>query len=250
MNLKTKLLTLALGAGIAGAANGQVVFEDNFNSITGDITTSPNWSKFSGTGNPTVAGGIVSIGAGDGDVEADLGTLSSGTYFFGIDIEIASAAASEYVLGFRDGSTLVSRIFFADEGSGFAIGANTGGTGSGSADGFIGGVTPTVFDLGTTYRLVSSYDGASTVSIWIDPTSGDFASPDLTISNSDGPHTPDAFYFRQGGGWDNGGASWTADNLVVSSNFASAVPEPEMYGALFGLIALGFAVVRRRRHQR
>ena len=248
MKIKTTLtVTLTALAGFTGAMNGQVIFEENFDDITGDLSSDGAWDGFSGTGSPTVTAGVLSVGAGAMDIGTDLGTLSAGTYFFSLDFTVSSAAtSSDYVMGFQDGSSLASRIYFDGVTGGFAIGANTGGTGGGSASDFIGGsVTPSVFALDTTYQLISSFDGVSTISIWIDAGTGDLATPDLTIVNAD-TGIVDGFYFRQGGGWDNGGAAWTADDIIVSSDFASAVPEPSAYALLAGCFALSSVMMRRR----
>ncbi len=240
--MKRLMWLLCLGCFLgAWVSSGNVIVLENFNGFAdGPVTNGASWTAFSGgDGSITVSSGIVNLGSGAEDVERDFGE-QTGTLFAGIDVTVSTAAASDYVMGFRDGSSLSTRIFLDDVTGGYQLGVNSGGTGSSTAGAF----ASNTLLIGQTYRVVFAYDQVSLVRAWIDPTPTDEASPDVQFTNADASGL-DAFFFRQGGGWDNGAASWQADNLLVSDTFSQAIPEP----SVFGLIGLGtlVAAVRRRR---
>ncbi|MEM8953009.1 MAG: hypothetical protein AAGD22_02550 [Verrucomicrobiota bacterium] len=239
--LKLVLLNIGFFALALGNLDATVIATEDFTAVDGTpVVDLPDWAAFSAPDDSiTVQSNMATIGSGAEDIELDFPDVTSGTIFFGINVNVSDGAASDYVMGFRDGGSLVARLFFDDVTGGFDIGVNTGGTGSSSAGAFAG----ETLALDTDHYIVFSYDLVDTVSAWVNPVLADEGTPDVTFTNSD-PHSPDAFFFRQGGGWDNGGAAWTADNLVVSTTFAEAIPEPSsaILASLVGALCL-----RRRR---
>lgn len=231
------LPTIPLLTFLLSVAPAAIVSED-FDSITnGALTASPDWTAFSGAdATAAVNNGSVNLGSGAEDVGINIGSNVTSVYF-GVDVVVSDGASSDYVMGFRDGSSLAARFFLNDTGSGIQLGVNSG---AGSS---AGAFANTTFDLSTSVRLVGYADGTGNVSAWINPSASDLNSPDVTFFNSDSGGFEN-FYLRQGGSWDNGAASWNADNLVVTQSFAEAVPEPTL-AALGGFALL--LIFRRRR---
>ncbi len=238
-----KTIILAIGVMSLSSLCSQaiVLFTENFDSILdGDLTADANWTAFSGADQSVdVSSGVV-VGLGS-DAE-DVGINFSETLgiYFGIDINISDDASADYVMGFRDGSALAARIFLSGDGSDISVGVNSGGSGAASP----GATSVDTFSLNTTVRIVGFADGAGTVSAWINPSLADSGAPSVTFTNADSGGL-DGFFLRQGGSWDNGGASWTADNLIVATTFAEVVPEPSST-ALLGLGGLALILRRRR----
>jgi hypothetical protein len=244
--MKKTLLTLSAIAMLAVGANAALIVSEPFSYTDQPLVgASASWSAFSGADDTiTISGNKVAVGSGAEDVEMDFGTtISSGTAYLGIDINVSDASASDYVLGFRASGSLVARLFLDDVSGGYVIGVNNGGTGGGSAGAF----GSTVLSLNTTYRIVLSFDRDEVVKAWINPTASSEASPEVSYTNTNtAVQNPDAFFFRQGGAWDNGEAAWTADNLKVSTAFVDSIPEPTTLAAVIGGLGL-MGILRRRR---
>ncbi|MBK1853495.1 PEP-CTERM sorting domain-containing protein [Verrucomicrobiaceae bacterium 5K15] len=225
------------------SAQSAIIFSENFDSIPdGDLSADSNWTAFSGAdGSVDVTSGVVT-GLGSDAEDVSRGFSETSGVYFGIDINVSDDASSDYIMGFRDGTGQAARFFLSGDGSEIALGVNSAGTGSSSA----GATSTSTFSLNTDVRIVGYADGNGTVSAWINPGLADSAMPDVTFTNAD-VGALDGFFLRQGGSWDNGGASWTADNLVVATTFDEviAVPEPSSF-VLLGLAGLA-GLVRRRR---
>ncbi|MEM8953010.1 MAG: PEP-CTERM sorting domain-containing protein [Verrucomicrobiota bacterium] len=240
-SLKLKLLTITNLVLALSHADATIVATEDFDAANGTpVVDLPGWSAFSAADDSiTVMSSMASIGSGAEDIELSFPEVTSGAIFFGITVNVSDAAASDYVMGFRDGTSLAARFFLDNVTGGFDFGVNTGGTGGSTAGAFAG----ETLTLNTNYYFVFSYDRVGTVNAWVDPVLADEGTPDVTFTNADA-HSPDGFFFRQGGGWDNDGAAWTADNLVVSTTFAEAIPEPSS-AILLSLV--GALCIRRRR---
>ncbi len=241
--MKQTILTLGVASFIAVNANATVIFSEDFNGIPdGDLTVDAHWTAFSGADQSVdVASGVVTgLGSDAEDVQV-IFAEASGVYF-GIDVNVSDDASSDYVLGFRDGTSNATRIFFDGDGSVITVGVNSGGAGSASA----GTTSTATFSLNTATRIVAFADGTGTISAWINPTAGDELTPDATFTNAD-VGALDGFYLRQGGNWDNGAAAWTADNLILATTFSEVlvVPEPSSF-ALLGLAGLATLLRRKR----
>lgn len=240
---KTILTTLGTLSLATLSSHAAILYNEDFDVISdGDLTADANWTAFSGADQSLdVASGVVTgIGSGAEDAERTFAD-TSGVYF-GIDVNVSDDANSDYVMGFRDDGANALRVFLSGDGANIAVGVNSGGTGSASA----GATSVTTFALNTTARIVGFADGTGTVSAWINPSTGDLGTPDVTFTNADvGDLT--SFYFRQGGNWDNGAAAWTADNLIVATTFTEVIPVPEPSSiALLGLAGLATLLRRRR----
>jgi hypothetical protein len=115
----------------------------------------------------------------------------------------------------------------------------------GGAVGSDGNDTDILYVVGNTVRVVAEMtttDGAlgnDTWKMWIEPGTGDFASPDAQRTD----WTLDDFTRITNRAGNSPGQA-TIENLVVADTFASAIPEPSS-AALLGLG--GLTLLRRRR---
>ncbi len=196
----------------------------------------------------TVAGPLVATGGGVGatiiDTASDTGdwidTINAGgTIFIGFDWTIDNNAGETGGGGFFGGLGVYNggtdRLLI---GNGWDQLVYGGGKGAGGDD------TSIAYVVGTTVRVVveltTTNGGADndTWKMWIDPGTGDLASPDAQkldwtidditkITNRAG-NTP---------------GQATMENLVVADTFASAIPEPSS----IALLGLGGLVIFRRR---
>ena len=90
-------------------------------------------------------------------------------------------------------------------------------------------------------RLVAEIEiDTDTIKLWVNPTAGDFGSPDGVSSGDRDLQTITQIVHRAG----NGSGQATLANLVVSDDFVSAVPEP---GSGILLLASTVALGLRRR---
>jgi len=248
--IKGTPLAVVLTTLLVVQSHGQLVTE-NFSYSDGNLTDNSTWTSHSGAGNSpvqVVSGGI-EFNDGSGSLE-DVSLTSNftaagagDTYFAGFDLTVTDPGSggigSDYFAHFMTSTTnFSSRIFIDDPTtSGFRLGIASDDT------------TPNYFGtdlvLGQTYRIVTSYDfDTGTSSLWIDPSSGDLASPDATEADAgNASEGIQNFGFRQDSDIDS---VQRVDNLVVSTDFATAIPEPSSI-ALLGLGAAGLYFLRRRK---
>jgi PEP-CTERM motif len=268
------LSLLSLGFLGINQSKADVLFSDNFNAPTysdgnlaglgQDALGQGTWQQTStSTATPvqvinTATDGEISLGTSGQDVYSALTTpiasLTDGqSVYFGLDIDVSSAqAAGDYFLHFTTPlgttSAFFGRTFIQSSGSGFVLGWL--GTSGGSAATY----GTTVLNFGTDYRIVMvfNYSDGTTANangqIYVDPTSatqgGNTSYVDAPWGTTTAvPTAVSAVNFRQGSA--ASAAALTVDNLVVSTDFASAaavVPEPStialsLFGALVGLAA-------------
>jgi hypothetical protein len=162
------------------------------------------------------------------DVNIGITPISAGkTYYYGFDVVVTGGSTDVYFANFKDTSTdFTTRLFVtAFGGSDFTFGLSPAAS---SPD-----VTwATGLDFNTTYRVVGSYDADTQENrLWVNPTS--IGSTSITVTDASA-NAVSAFAFRQA----SGNSSQVISNLIVSDDFASAIPEPSMVALL--LIGAGF----------
>jgi hypothetical protein len=221
MNLKTKLLTLALAAGFAGGASGQLI-------ITGFVDADI-------TGTPRVVEFFVNQTFESGDL-SDWSLRASTDGF--------AANDSSVVTTNFDTLTGTAGDFIYFQGAAGDLNSITGGvlTDANAA------VTSSTLGSTTGTRDLILRDGSDTIVDAYDRVNGSGA--DFALFRSVDGSGPDGSTFVAAS-WtefDTNGLSDAAIISEVNANFGTyAVPEPEFYGALAGILALGIAVARRRK---
>lgn len=237
-----KLLAVGLVCAAAMSVYADVLYTFDFDS-DGALTNNTSWRAYSGAdGSLTNGGGQVwAGGVGAEDVGAtNTYAAQSGLVYLGLDINVADGdLGASYIVGFLTGSSAMDGRVYVD-----GIDATTYRVGiSGNS------TTPTyasdILTYGSLYRIVAGYNNASDAhTLWINPTVGDEGTPDASITEAVAGDV-NGFFIRQGDTWDNGDAQWSADNLVVATDFASVVPEPSTM--LFMSLGLAAMTAYRRR---
>jgi len=258
MDIKTKLLTLALAAGITGRASGQILVNETFDHPNGNLlgqTPKPGpggtWAAHSGGGNRpiqvTSGQAIVEHADSSGeDLNTGFAVLVTGWIYYGFDFSVSASGPitgtdGEYFAHFKDSAfdfTTRTSIESAQ-----STGDYTMGFSASSSDPDSLWATDLAFN--TVYRAVAGYNiDSGAGQLWLDPTS---ASSTFISAAADVGVDVESFGLRHS--TSDANETIAVDNLIVSTDFnsAAAVPEPEMFGALAGLMVLGFAVFRRRR---
>ncbi len=247
--MKRFFMASLLAALYAGQGFGALFLSDNFPV---DGAPPAGWTLVSGTGGQSVIGGQLQLntagtGAGTGDYSKPLSSaVSTGTLYAGYDLVIQSAPTdaldnyfSHFAINNAGGGGFFSRVSLNLVGTDTVLGLAESTTTGSIANVF--GSTPLA--IGTTYRLVQSYDFASgEARVWLNPT--DASSPSLVDSS----FTPNAtglasFNFRINNISDG---NKLIDNFVVADTFnevVSAVPEPN---AMFLTVLVGLALGRKR----
>ena len=229
-------------------ATAQIITE-SFTYDDGSLVPNGGWATHGRgtTGQIQVSSGAISLkmdGTVSEDVNRSFTSVTTGNIFASFDFSVSSSIGNfgsdtEYFAHFRLTSAR-GRIDIAGPtgSSGFSIGLSVDDA---SPDVFWG--SDLSFD--TTYTLVMSYHTQNDASeLWIDPV--DSYSTSITDTGGGSAQSVDKFAFRQSDSTSN--ETITIDNLIVGTSFndVQAVPEPSTYALIFGGIALGVVILRRR----
>lgn len=254
--MKKHALMLAFGLSVIPLLSpAATIWTETFTYPDGSLTnvSEPLWTTHSGTGTPIVVtnGVVTGMSAGSGSREDSNRLLdtsySSGVLYAGFDLTLALTAApvsSAYFAHFKDATTsgFRGRVFIgAPTTSGFRLGLENDAGDNGASVIFTGDLS-----LGTTYRVVLAYDtGAGTSSLWVN--NSDVDSPDLEDTTPATLLTITSFALRQGATAPGAYTGLNLDNLILATDFASAVPEPSSaaFATLAGIASL--LIVRRKR---
>lgn len=213
--------TLALGSSGTFATSPTINLGTTASPGTLDVTTKPSFTFGSGQ---TVAG-VGTVNLGSGKTVTINGTLAPGNSTGIITI------TGDLVLG----SSAVTN---------FEINGPTAGTGHDQIN--VSGTTT----FGGAFNLTfgNTIANGSTLNLF-GLGGGSTGAHFTSISGSGSGYTES---------WTNDGGSWTSTSIANSQlltfnqstgnlTFASAIPEPSTYAALFGVVALGFVAYRRRK---
>ena len=200
------------------------ILSDDFSYSDGSLVGNGSWVTYSGStpGQVQVSGGLVLLNDTDSeDVRAEFAPISSGTLYFGVDVQIADPTAYtgtdyEYFVGFSDtsGYSMYGRTDAA------AFSASGWSPGIANASGTAEATWAAELSYATTYRIVVGTDISTGISdLWVDPAS----SSDTKISGTGTTTITElsGLFFRQSSASPD--LNITVDNLVVSDSFADVI---------------------------
>lgn len=225
MNTKQKLLTLALAAGFAGGASGQVL-------ISGMVDGTQSG------GLPKAMEIVAETNVADlSDFWIVRDTNGAGPFdtFFQLPSVVLNTNDFFYVYGNSGTTTSMTALGFPTTASGDAEEDNILNW---NGDDILGLATPNgTFSDGSD---ISQFDMVDSFGV-VGQGDTDFAGNSIA-------YRPDGTPANPGGVTDAGNFTITAysDSSLQSTFGTYAVPEPGMFGAIAGLMALGFVVTRRR----
>jgi len=244
--MKKTLTIIGLAVATLAGAEATVLVQDNFPTNGDLVGTTPAvggiWTNISGTaGTLDVASNRLSILAGNNeDATSQFSSAQTGTIFAGFSFTLTTlptdSTAGGYIASFRDGTAASGNYngrFFVRRAAG--SGANLFQVGVSNATSGVDGVGAALWGsnltLNTTYQIVLRFDTDSgdDITLWVNPST--ISSTNVTSSDTGAVTSMDGFAFRQAGA--THGAS-SIDNLVVSTTFAEAIPEPSTW-AMIGL---------------
>jgi hypothetical protein len=226
-----KLYTLLFIAvnGIA-FAQSTLPFVDSFSYAAGNLHETSPWSVV-GTANATdhilLDGSKVTFAGGGTDAQVLITPQTSGTVYFKLDLKITSMAGVSdtnggYLAGFAQNATTFGGTLWAkriDDNS-YNLGVETR-----TATGALTTYATGTYTAGTSYSIVISYTfntataADDVAKLWVNPTSGDEATPLLTDTHIGADLTQIASVFlRQDSVTETG--SVEVDNLRISTTFA------------------------------
>jgi hypothetical protein len=259
MKLRTLASILAVATS-ATFAQATLVFSDSFNYTVGqNLESQTGWSGLnSGTppaivsGNLTVPGLAASSGNmvswTTGNIKEALGGFTAqttGQIFYSFAFRMDQLPTAEaYSFALSHSNTLYgAAVWLRANGTQFEIGLSNRSNSTAN-------YASTLFDVGTTYFLVGSYNlDDKTSSLWLTPASNTFglSAPAATLTASGGTAMTTISQFLIRG--TTGSPAMTMDELRIGTTWASvtAIPEPSTYAAIAGVLALGLALWHRRR---
>jgi hypothetical protein len=199
------MLFIMMALGSLFATN---LLTDDFTGTPGTLLTAPanGWAAHSSAGSTPMTigssgltypnhsgsgvGYATSVSATGEDVNKTITTTTAGSIYYSFLLNTAiSTPTAGYITHFNQAATVFyGRFWIANNGSG---GAKFGLSKSSNTPTYIGGGTPTVYSLNTTYLIVVKYTfntGSTTddaVSVWVDPTlGGTETAPTLTLTDA------------------------------------------------------------------
>jgi hypothetical protein len=240
-----KLYTLLFIA-VNGIAFAQVTlpFVDSFSYAAGNLHETSPWSVV-GTASTTdqilLDGSKVTFDGGGTDAQVLITQQTTGTIFFKLDLKITSMAGvteanGGYLVGFAQNATTFGGTLWAKrvDDNTYNLGIETR-----TAVGALTTYTTGTYATGTSYSIVVSYTfntataADDVAKLWVNPTSGDEATPLLTDTHVGTDLTQIAsFFIRQDSATETG--SVEVDNLKISTTFANVLANNK-FNAIAGL---------------
>jgi hypothetical protein len=240
-----KLYTLLFIAvnGIA-FAQATLPFVDSFSYAAGNLHETAPWSVV-GTAHATdhilLDGSKVTFDGGGTDAQVLITPQTTGTIYFKLDLKITSMtgvteANGGYLVGFAQNATTFGGTLWAKrvDDNTYNLGIETR-----TAVGALTTYTTGTYATGTSYSIVVSYTfntataADDVAKLWVNPTSGDEATPLLTDTHVGTDLTQIAsFFIRQDSATETG--SVEVDNLKISTTFANVLANNK-FNAIAGL---------------
>lgn len=214
-------------------AQQSLPFVDSFSYPAGNLHTTSPWSVV-GTANATdhilLDGSKVTFGGGGTDAQVLITTQTTGTVYFKLDLKITSmAGVSEanggYLAGFAKDNTTFGGTLWAKrvDDNTYNLGIETR-----TAVGALTTYTSGNYTAGTSYTIVVAYTfntataADDTARLWVNPTSGDEATPLLSDTHVGVDLTQIvSFFLRQDSTTETGAVE--VDNLKISTTFADVL---------------------------
>lgn len=219
MTKMRRLLSVAMlvAIGMVASSQASVLVSNDFN-FAGALTAN-GWTAYSGAdGSVTSDLSVAWVGGGAEDINTGFTDQTVNPTYASFILKVASLPSSggDYCFGFTDGTTMESRFGIAVTGGGTTFRLAAYGSGSTPV-----ATSGTDLSLATDYTVVMYFDGVNDHRLWINPSSGSFATPDAqaTAANSG----MDGFFIRQAGVLDAGASSWSIDNVTVATTFGDLV---------------------------
>ena len=207
-------------------------FVDLFNYPAGNLHTTSPWSVV-GTANATdhilLDGSKVTYGGGGTDAQVLVTAQTTGTIYFTIDLKITSMAGvtdvnGGYIAGFAQNNTTFGGTLWAKrvDDNTYNLGIETR-TASGASTTY----TSETYTAGTYYTVVVAYTfntaaADDTTKLWVNPSSGDEATPLLTDTHTGTDLTQIvSFFLRQDSATETGLVE--VDNLKIATTFVDVL---------------------------
>lgn len=221
-------------------------FVDSFNYPAGNLHTTSPWSVV-GTASTSgdhilLDGSKVTFAGGGTDAQVLITPQTAGTIYFKLDLKITSMAGvtdvnGGYLAGFAQNATTFGGTLWAKrvDDNTYNLGIETR-----TAIGALTTYTTGTYATGTSYTIVVAYTfntataADDTAKLWVNPSSGDEATPLLSDTHVGVDLTQIAsFILRQDSATETG--SVEVDNLKISTTFADVALANKKFSTISGL---------------